>query len=54
MLLKLYLGLLYLALIAVGLLFLQLNYWQITLLLWGGNALPGALLAQSLGVGNAN
>ena len=45
MLLNIYLGLLYLALAAVGLLFLQQGYWPITLLLWGGNALPGAGLA---------
>ncbi len=54
MLLKLYLGLLYLALAAVGLLFLQQGYWPITLLLWGGNAVPGVMLAQSLGDENAD
>ena len=54
MLLKLYLGLLYLALATVGLLFLQQGYWPITLLLWGGNAIPGVMLAQSLGDENAD
>ena len=54
MLLNIYLGLLYLALAAVGLLFLQQGYWPITLLLWCGNALPGALLARSLGDDNAD
>ena len=42
MLLKLYLALIYSALGAVGLLFLQTGHWPVTLLLWGGNALPAA------------
>ena len=54
MLLKLYLALLYLALGAVGMLFIQQGYWPIALLLWSGNAIPGALLVQSLGEENAN
>ena len=49
MLLKLYLALIYSALAAVGLLFLQTGHWPVTLLLWGGNALPAILLARSLG-----
>jgi len=53
-LLKLYLALIYFALAAVGLLFLQTGHWPVTLLLWGGNAIPGALLARSLGGDNAN
>ncbi len=54
MLLKLYLALIYFALAAVGLLFLQTDHWPVTLLLWGGNALPAALLARSLRGENAD
>jgi|TARA_Y100000310_G_scaffold53433_2_gene49029 hypothetical protein len=53
-LLKLYLALIYFALAAVGLLFLQQGYWPVTLLLWGGNAVPAGLLARSLGGENAD
>ena len=54
MLLKLYLALIYSALAAVGLLFLQTGHWPVMLLLWGGNALPAVLRARALGDSNAD
>lgn len=54
MLLKFYLALIYFALAAVGLLFLQTGHWPVTLLLWGGNAVPAGLLARSLGGDDAD
>ena len=54
MLLKLYLASLYLALGAAGVLFILQGYWPVAFLLWSGNAIPGALLVQSLGEENGN